>query len=235
MGTILTVRKIKSELRELSDPKRKAFLPSFFKTEKGGYGEGDKFLGTPVPAVRKVASKYKEIDMKDIETLLYSPWHEERFLSWVIILNKYEKSENKEYWYNFALKHISQLNNWDLVDIISPRLMGDYLYNKSEKQFILWSDHKSLWVRRIAILSTWPRIKEKEFNITLRLAKKYLNDPEDLIHKATGWMLREVGKKDETQLLNFMDKHHKDMPRIMVSYALEKVSKGKKKKYMINN
>tara|TARA_B100000586_G_scaffold269995_1_gene251047 strand:- start:5 stop:700 length:696 start_codon:yes stop_codon:yes gene_type:complete len=230
----LSLNNIKSELRAYSDPKRKAFSPSFFKTGKGEYGEGDKFIGVTAPNIRKIAKKYNDIDEKDIQKLLYSSWHEERFCAWVIVIDRYEKSGNKSYWYNFALNNISQLNNWDLVDMIAPRIVGDYLIDKPQKQFLTWSNNSSLWIRRIAMIATFPKIKQNEFSLTLKLSKKYLTDSEDLIHKATGWMLREIGKRDEEQLLKFMDDNHKDMPRIMVSYALEKISKEKKKRYRLN-
>lgn len=229
----MTIRKIKSELRAYSDPKRKAFSPSFFKTGKGEYGEGDKFIGVTAPNIREIAKKYNDIDKKDIQKLLYSPWHEERFCAWVIVISRYEKSGDKGYWYRFAVNNISQLNNWDLVDMVAPRLIGDYLIDKSQKQFLTWSSHPSLWIRRIAMMATFPRIKQSDFLLTLKLSKKYLTDSEDLIHKATGWMLREVGKRDERELIKFMDDNHREMPRIMVSYALEKISAEKKKKYRL--
>lgn len=229
----MTIRKIKSELRAHSDPKRKAFSPSFFKTGKGEYGEGDKFIGVTAPNIREIAKKYNDIDKKDIQKLLYSPWHEERFCAWVIVISRYEKSGDKGYWYRFVVNNISQLNNWDLVDMVAPRLIGDYLIDKSQKQFLTWSSHPSLWIRRIAMMATFPRIKQSDFLLTLKLSKKYLTDSEDLIHKATGWMLREVGKRDERELIKFMDDNHREMPRIMVSYALEKISAEKKKKYRL--
>jgi len=229
----LTIRKIKSELRAYSDPKRKAFSPSFFKTGKGEYGEGDKFIGVTAPNIREIAKKYNDIDKKDIQKLLFSPWHEERFCAWVIVISRYEKSGDKGYWYRFAVNNISQLNNWDLVDMVAPRLIGDYLIDKSQKQFLTWSSHPSLWIRRIAMMATFPRIKQSDFLLTLKLSKKYLTDSEDLIHKASGWMLREVGKRDERELIKFMDDNHREMPRIMVSYALEKISAEKKKKYRL--
>ena len=229
----MTIRKIKSELRAYSDPKRKAFSPSFFKTGKGEYGEGDKFIGVTAPNIREIAKKYNDIDKKDIQKLLFSPWHEERFCAWVIVISRYEKSGDKGYWYRFAVNNISQLNNWDLVDMVAPRLIGDYLIDKSQKQFLTWSSHSSLWIRRIAMMATFPRIKQSDFLLTLKLSKKYLTDSEDLIHKATGWMLREVGKRDERELIKFMDDNHREMPRIMVSYALEKISAEKKKKYRL--
>ncbi len=229
----MTIRKIKSELRAYSDPKRKAFSPSFFKTGKGEYGEGDKFIGVTAPNIREIAKKYNDIDKKDIQKLLFSPWHEERFCAWVIVISRYEKSGDKGYWYRFAVNNISQLNNWDLVDMVAPRLIGDYLIDKSQKQFLTWSSHPSLWIRRIAMMATFPRIKQSDFLLTLKLSKKYLTDSEDLIHKASGWMLREVGKRDERELIKFMDDNHREMPRIMVSYALEKISAEKKKKYRL--
>ena len=229
----MSLNKIKSELRAYSDPKRKAFSPSFMKAGKGEYAEGDKFIGVTVPNARKTAKKYNDIDEKDIEKLLHSPWHEERFIAWVIVITRYEKSGDKGYWYSFAVNNILQLNHWDLVDMVAPRLIGDYLIDKPQKQFLTWSSHSSLWIRRIAMIATFPRIKQNDFSLTLKLSRKYLTDSEDLIHKATGWMLREIGKRDEKELIMFMDENHREMPRIMVSYALEKISVEKKKKYRL--
>ena len=229
----MSLNKIKSELRAYSDPKRKAFSPSFMKAGKGEYAEGDKFIGITVPNARKIAKKYNDINEKDIEKLLHSPWHEERFIAWVIVITRYEKSGDKEYWYSFAVNNISQLNHWDLVDMVAPRLIGDYLIDKPQKQFLTWSSHSSLWIRRIAMIATFPRIKQNNFSLTLKLSRKYLTDSKDLIHKATGWMLREIGKRDEKELIMFMDENHRVMPRIMVSYALEKISSEKKKKYRL--
>ena len=229
----MSLNKIKSELRAYSDPKRKAFSPSFMKAGKGEYAEGDKFIGVTVPNARKIAKKYNDIDEKDIEKLLHSPWHEERFIAWVIVITRYEKSGDRGYWYSFAVNNISQLNHWDLVDMVAPRLIGDYLIDKPQKQFLTWSSHSSLWIRRIAMIATFPRIKQNDFSLTLKLSRKYLTDSEDLIHKATGWMLREIGKRDEKELIMFMDENHRVMPRIMVSYALEKISAEKKKKYRL--
>ena len=231
----LTYNQVNKELRKLSNEEKRKFLPKFFKTGKGEYGEGDKFLGVVVPDIKEVAAKHSSIEKKEITKLLYSQWHEERFCGWLIVLNNFNKSKNKQEWYQFTLKNIKQINNWDLVDKIAPSLIGIHLEKKPQKQFLEWSSSSSLWVRRIAIMSTWPKIKNNEFNLTLKLAKKYLKDPEDLIHKATGWMLREIGKRDEEILLDFMKKNHKNMPRIMVSYALERVDKEKKQQFMVKS
>ena len=231
----LTYNQVNKELRKLSNEDKRKFLPKFFKTGKGEYGEGDKFLGVVVPDIKEVAAQHSSIEKKEITKLLYSQWHEERFCGWLIVLNNFNKSKNKEEWYQFTLKNIKQINNWDLVDKIAPSLIGIHLEKKTQKQFLEWSSSSSLWVRRIAIMSTWPKIKNNEFNLTLKLAKQYLKDPEDLIHKATGWMLREIGKRDEEVLLHFMKKNHKNMPRIMVSYALERVDKEKKQQFMVKS
>ena len=232
---ILTISLLKKDLRKYINEEKKEFLPKFFKTGKGEYGEGDKFLGVVVPDIAKVANKYSDITKEDIRKLLNSPWHEERFCGWLVVLNNFNKSKNKDEWYKFTVKNIKQLNNWDLVDKIAPNLIGKYLENKNSKQILEWSSNRSLWIRRIAILATWPKIKNNEFNLTLKIAKIYLSDSEDLIHKATGWMLREIGKRNEKVLLSFMNKNHKNMPRITVSYALERVNKKKKQQYMIKS
>ena len=232
---ILTISSLKKDLRKYINEEKKEFLPKFFKTGKGEYGEGDKFLGIVVPDIAKVAKKYSDLTKENIRKLLNSPWHEERFCGWLVVLNNFNKSDNKDEWYKFTIKNIKQLNNWDLVDKIAPNLIGKYLENKNSKQILEWSSNRSLWIRRIAILATWPKIKNNEFNLTLKIAKIYLSDSEDLIHKATGWMLREIGKRNEKVLLSFMNKNHKKMPRITVSYALERINKKKKQQYMIKS
>ena len=231
----MTISSLKKDLRKYINEEKKEFLPKFFKTGKGEYGEGDKFLGIVVPDIAKVAKKYSDLTKEDIRKLLNSPWHEERFCGWLVVLNNFNKSDKKDEWYKFTIKNIKQLNNWDLVDKIAPNLIGKYLENKNSKQILEWSSNRSLWIRRIAILATWPKIKNNEFNLTLKIAKIYLSDSEDLIHKATGWMLREIGKRNEKVLLSFMNKNHKNMPRITVSYALERINKKKKQQYMIKS
>ena len=226
---------LKKDLRKFANQEKKEFLPKFFKTGKGEYGEGDKFLGVVVPDITKIANNYSDLKKNELKKLLYSPWHEERYCGWLIVLNNFNSSDNKEEWYTFTIKNLNQLNNWDLVDKIAPNLIGKYLEKKNQNQFLEWSGSSSLWVRRIAILSTWPKIKNNEFTLTLKLAKKYINDSEDLIHKATGWMLREIGKRDEKKLLSFIKQNHKKMPRIMVSYALERVNREKKQQFMIKS
>jgi len=231
----MRVVSLKKDLRKYANQEKKEFLPKFFKTGKGEYGEGDKFLGVIVPEITKIANNYPDLKKNELKKLLYSPWHEERFCGWLIVLNKFNSSDNKEEWYTFTIKNLNQLNNWDLVDKIAPNLIGKYLEKKNQNQFLEWSGSSSLWIRRIAILATWPKIKNNEFTLTLKLAKKYINDSEDLIHKATGWMLREIGKRDEKKLLSFMKENHKKMPRIMVIYALERVNREKKQQFMLKS
>ena len=231
----MRVVSLKKDLRKFANQEKKEFLPKFFKTGKGEYGEGDKFLGVVVPDITKIVNNYPDLKKNEIKKLLHSPWHEERFCGWLVVLNNFNSSDNKEEWYTFTIKNLNQLNNWDLVDKIAPNLIGKYLEKKNQNQFLEWSGSSSLWIRRIAILATWPKIKHTEFTLTLRLAKKYINDSEDLIHKATGWMLREIGKRDEKKLLSFMKQNHKKMPRIMVSYALERVNREKKQQFMIKS
>jgi len=231
----VTASLVKKDLRKFINEEKRDFFPKFFKTGKGEYGEGDKFLGVVMPDITNVAKKYSNLKKEEIEKLLYSPWHEERMCGWVIVLNNFDKSDKKDEWYKFTIKNIKQLNGWDLVDKIAPNIIGKYLVNQDQKQILEWSNNNSLWIRRIAILASWSRIKKNEFNLTLKLAKIYINDTEDLIHKATGWMLREIGKRDEEILLSFMEKNHKNMPRIMVSYALEQIDKRKKQQFMIKS
>jgi len=231
----MRVVSLKKDLRKYANQEKKEFLPKFFKTGKGEYGEGDKFLGVIVPEITKIANNYPDLKKNELKKLLYSPWHEERFCGWLIVLNNFNSSDNKEEWYTFTIKNLNQLNNWDLVDKIAPNLIGKYLEKKNQNQFLEWSGSSSFWIRRIAILATWPKIKNNKFTLTLKLAKKYINDSEDLIHKATGWMLREIGKRDEKKLLSFMKENHKKMPRIMVIYALERLNREKKQQFMLKS
>ena len=218
----MSLSEFKTELRKSVNLEKKEFLPKFFKTGKGQYGEGDKFLGVVVPDIKKITKKYNtNLTDQDIEKLLYSEWHEERFAGWFLISTSYKKN-NKKY-YNFSKKHMKQLNSWDLVDMIAPKVIGEYLVLANEDLFIKWSNSRSLWIRRIAVMSTWPKIRNNEFEITFKIAKKYLKDPEDLIHKATGWMLREIAKRDQKSVVVFIKLNKFHMPRVILHYTTERM------------
>lgn len=227
---------LKQELSKLANPSQAKLLQRFFKTGKGEYGEGDIFLGIKVPEQRKLAKKSLALPLDEIKELIYSKIHEERLIGFLILTYNYPKSteEEKEKIFNFCIQHSKQMNNWDLVDLTAPRTIGEFLLSKSEEKPILYTFAKSenLWQRRISILSTFAFIREKQFQDSLALAELLLKDKHDLIHKAVGWMLREIGKRDNQTLINFLDKHSKQMPRTMLRYAIEKLPEDKRKEYL---
>lgn len=230
------IEKIKQELKKLTNPKKAKILARFFKTGKGEYGEGDRFLGVTVPEQRKVAKKYSETSLADLQKLLESRIHEHRMTALVILTLKFPKAndEFKKEIYNFYLKNTKRINNWDLVDISAPKIVGEYLLDKPEKRKILYklSKSKNLWERRVAIMATFAFIRNEDFKDTLKISKILLNDEHDLIHKAVGWMLREVGKIDQEKEEKFLKKHAGKMPRTMLRYAIEKVDERKRGFYL---
>ena len=236
---MITANKIKKRLRSKASAKKAADLRWFFKTGPGEYGDGDKFLGVVVPNIRAAIKDCREISFGELPKLFNSPFHEERLAGALILVNNFTKAgvaERKKI-YKFYIKNIPRINNWDLVDLSAPTIVGGYLLGTSskEKQRVLaeLSNSKNMWERRVAILATFLFIREGKFNETLRLAKKYLADEEDLMHKATGWMLREVGKRDVKILKKFLEQHADIMPRTMLRYAIEKFSPAERK-YFLN-
>ena len=223
--------KITRALREQSDDEKKKVLPRFFKTGKGEYGEGDKFMGVTVPLTRSVAKKFKDCSMDVVENLLESEWHECRLCALLILREKFRHSDTETT--KFYLDHSKGINNWDLVDLSAPYILGEYLVKKEDRS-ILYSlaASDSMWEQRIAIVSTLMLIRNNQFEDTVRLAEMLMSSREDLILKALGWMLREVGKKDETTLLKFLDSYNKKMPRTMLRYSIEKLSPQLRKAYM---
>ncbi len=238
------LKQIKQDLQKLANKEKAWILQRFFKTGKGQYGEGDIFLGIVVPEQRKIAKKYSELTLTDIQKLLNSKAHEHRLTSLYILIDKYKKADekNKEKIYQFYLSNTKQINNWDLVDLSAPNIIGDYLLNnhaqtcgktdKSRKILYKLVKSKNLWERRIAIISTFKFIRDNQFTDTLKISELLLTDTHDLIHKAVGWMLREVGKRDQQLLEKFLDKHIHKMPRIMLRYAIERFSENKIKSYL---
>ena len=225
---------IKNDLAQLSNPEQGKKLSRFFKTGKGQYGEGDLFLGIPVPEQRKVAKKYIDLSLNDIQKLLNSNTHEHRLTALLILIFKYKKAENsaKEQIFNFYLKNTKNINNWDLVDLSAPKIIGDYLVIKD--RFILYELAKSnsLWERRIAILSTFKFIANNDFKDALNILELLLHDKHDLIHKAAGWALREIGKRNQEVEERFLTKYCTQMPRTMLRYAVEKFDEKKRKFYL---
>lgn len=224
------INNIKKELKRYSDSKMAQKSKQFFKTGKGEYGEGDLFIGISVPKLRTIAKKFKEADFNNIETLLKSKIHEERLLGLLILVENFKN--NKEMVYNFYLKNINRANNWDLIDLSSYKIIGEYLFQKDRSILFELANSENLWKRRASIVSTYTFIKNNDFKDTLKISELLINDKEDLIQKAVGWMLREVGKKDVEILEKFLNKNFKKMPRTMLRYSIEKLSVEKRKYYM---
>ncbi len=225
---------LKKELKRLSNSKQAEILQGFFKTGKGEYGEGDIFLGVKVPEQRKIVSKFEKLSLEDLEKLLSSKIHEYRMSALLILIRQYERAdeEYKKEIFNFYLRNTKNINNWDLVDISAPKIVGDYLLNKPRDILYKLAKSENLWERRIAIISTFAFIRNNEFTDTLKISRILLLDKHDLIHKAVGWMLREVGKRDQKIEEEFLKKYYLKMPRVMLRYAIEKFEERKRKFYL---
>lgn len=223
------------DLQEVAKEEKISKFQSFFKTGKGEYGEGDIFIGISVPENRKVAKKHKGATFEQIQELLDSKVHEHRLCGLLIMVDQYQKgSEDKRRKiFEFYIKNISKVNNWDLVDSSADKIIGAHIFQKDKKLIYELVQSKNLWERRIAIISTFYFIKKRQFQDTLKIAEILLNDEEDLIHKAVGWMLREMGKKGGMEkLIEFLDKNSQKMPRTMLRYSIEKLDEKQRKKYM---
>lgn len=223
---------IQKDLRQLADPKKAAFVARYFKTGKGEYGEGDIFLGLTVPQTRSIAKKYSNLSLLDIQKLLDSKIHEMRQAGLMILCYQFLRTVEKEKIYNFYISNISRINNWDLIDGSAPVIVGGYLIDKPKEILYTLAKSKNMWERRIAILATQAFIRNDEFHETLKIAEMLLHDEHDLLHKAVGWMLREIGNKDRKAEELFLQKHYKIMPRTMLRYAIEKFPPNKKLFYM---
>jgi len=224
---------LRKDLKKLENKKKAVVYARFFKTGKGQYGEGDLFLGLTVPQSRKIAIKYEELSYPDIETLLKSPYHEERLIALLILVYRFEKKElEQRRVYDFYLRHAKLVNNWDLVDLSSDKIVGGYLIDKPRDVLYKLANSKNLWERRIAMIACYNFIKNKEFEEGLRVAEILINDEADLIQKAVGWMLREIGKRDEKTLKTFLNSHAPTMPRTSLRYAIERFPRGVRSKYL---
>lgn len=228
------LKNIINELHSYSRPEDAQVLQSFFKTGPGEYGEGDIFIGVKMPFIRKVASNCLALPLADILTLLKRDIHEERMLALVIMTLQYTKGDDKTrsalhqaYW-----SHTKYINNWDLIDISAPHLVGKHLLGRSRRKLYSFASSKDLWKRRIAIVSTLSFIKCGHYDDTLAISRILLKDREDLMHKATGWMLREVGKKNRDVLNSFLNNYYQQMPRTMLRYAIEKHSPEERSHYL---
>ncbi len=220
------------EIQAEANPEQAKILQRFFKTGQGEYGEGYIFLGIKVPVIRILAKKYNDLLLDDIQTLLASKIQEYQQIGLHILINKYEKAEDKKEIFEFYLINTKNINSWGLVDLSAPKIVGDFLLDKERNKLYELANSENLWEKRIAIVSTWRFIRENEFEDTLKISEILLNDSHDLIHKAVGWMLREVGKKDVEVLEKFLSEHYKKMPRTMLRYSIEKFDGEKRKKYL---
>ena len=230
-----------NELKALANPSRAFGLQKFFQTAKGQYGEGDVFLGLTVPEVRKVAAKYKDLSFPEIEKLTSSRFHEFRLCGLVILTLQFKSSKDPldhQKIFNFYMKQAKAgyVNNWDLVDVTAP-ILGAYLVGQKDPYPFLekLSRSKSLWDRRLAIIFTFAFIRAGELDPTIEISQRLLKDDHDLIHKAVGWMLREVGKRDIQILREFLNENSQEMPRTMLRYAIEKLSETERRKWLINS
>ncbi len=214
-----------------SDEEKKIVLPRFFKTGKGQYGEGDIFLGVTVPNIREVAKEFKDINIDIIEKLIHSPWHEMRMCALLILVNNSKKEVTKDT-FEFYLSQTKYINNWDLVDLSAPQIVGKFLLNKERDIIYRLAESDLLWDNRIAIVSTLTFIRNNDLDDTYKLSLKMMNHKHDLVHKAIGWMLREAGKRDAKRLYNFVMEYKNIMPRTMLRYSIEKFDKKTRNELM---
>jgi 3-methyladenine DNA glycosylase AlkD len=228
------IKDVEGELKKLANPEKANILSGFFKTGRGEYGEGDLFLGITVPEQRKIAKRYSGLSLKDIRKLLSNRIHEYRFVALLILICQYEKADERKEKeiFDFYLTHTKHVNNWDLVDLSAPKIVGDYLLDNDRA--ILYKLGKSdiLWEKRIAIMATFTFIRNNQFEDTFRISEILLHDPHDLIQKAVGWMLRETGKRNQAQEEAFLMKYCSEMPRTMLRYAVERFDEQKRISYL---
>jgi 3-methyladenine DNA glycosylase AlkD len=222
------------DLQSLANAEDARFLQRFFKTGKGEYGEGDVFLGIRVPQTRSVAKKYRELPLPEVRKLLRARDHEARLLAVIILTLQYARADEQQRAaiFDLYLANTKHINNWDIVDVSAPRIVGAHLHGRSTRLLDELAASSNLWERRIAILATAYFIQQGDFRATLRIARRLLRDEHDLIHKAMGWMLREVGKQDVAVLRTFLREHHRLMPRVMLRYALERLEPSERAKFM---
>jgi 3-methyladenine DNA glycosylase AlkD len=224
------------EILSVANPEKAQFLQGFFKTGKGEYAEGDVMLGVVVPLTRNIVKRSSKLPLNEIQILIDSKYHEVRLAGFLFLVKQFKKAkeEERKEIFDFYLKNAHKANNWDLVDITCRDIIGLYLLDKEEGRGVLHrlAERNNLWEQRIAIVSTWTFIKYKQFTDTLVIAEKLLNHKHDLMHKAVGWMLREVGKKDKAVLVDFLEKHHKKMPRTSLRYAIEHFSTEERSYFM---
>ena len=230
--------KARGEIRALANKQIAKNSLRFFKTGKGEYGHGDLFLGVKVPKIRLIAKKHTDTSITEMKKLICSKYHEERLLGLIILVNKYSKNKDRKtrnQLYKIYVSSFKYINNWDLVDVTCPHVIGKHLMDKDRSILYSWAKSDDLWAKRIAIVSTHWFIRKNDLQDTFKIAEMLLNDEHDLIHKAAGWMLREAGKKDLEKEEIFLKKHYKTMPRTMLRYAIERFPEPKRQRYLKGN
>lgn len=227
------LRKLQKDVKKMADPKRAKLSAGYFKTGVGEYGFGDVFLGLTVPDCRILALKYKELSLDEVAVLLHSEIHEERLIALLILVFQFENDEMMQRRiYEFYLKNTKFINNWDLVDLSAPKIVGGYLKDKPKAILHKLAKSSSVWERRISVLATFAFIKEGDFEHSISIAEELLLDEDDLIQKAVGWMLRELGKKDEKVEVQFLKKYYKQMGRVALRYSIERFPEDLRNKYL---
>ena len=230
------LKELKDELSRFADKDKISHYERFFKTAPGQYGAFDKFLGVNVPTLRKLSKTFQSLSFIDLRRILNSKFHEERLLSLFILVLKFNKAqtlEMKREIFEFYVDNLNCVNNWDLVDASSYQILGAYLFGRGDRLQIKLSQSENLWHRRIAIISTFYEIKRNDFSLALKLSQALLNDPHDLLHKAVGWMMREIGKRDIKTLERFLEKFCEIMPAKMLRYATEHLSLNKRQYFLL--
>lgn len=230
----MTAKVLREKLHALADAGRVGDLQRFFKTGPGEYAEGDHFIGVRVPQIRKLVKAYPDIPLEEMEKLLQSEVHEERLMALLLMVQRYQQGDGKvrKKLYQLYLGSTKYINNWDLIDVTAKNIVGAWLEDKSRKPLYKLARSKSLWERRIAILATFRYIPANDFDDCLKLAQMLLKDEHDLIHKAVGWMLREVGKQDRAVEEAFLQQHYQSMPRTMLRYAIERFPEKRRQAYL---
>ena len=234
MATAVALRSVRRDIKKLARPERAKINKWFFKTGPGEYGAGDRFLGVTVPQLRTLAREYRDMPLKYVVMLLRSPWHEERLLALLILVGQYVRADarTRQEIHQLYLRNTKSINNWDLVDSSAAQIVGAHLETGDRRVLRRLARSKSVWERRIAMIATYHYIRRKDFKDALAIAALLRRDEHDLIHKAVGWMLREIGKRDRRAEERFLRKHARRMPRIMLRYAVEKFPPPLRRKYM---
>lgn len=230
----MSLEELRQTIKKSANPAQAKILSRFFKTGRGEYGEGDEFLGIKVPISRSIAKQFKDLTLTELQALLNSPIHEERLIALFILIEHFKKADEhtKKIIFNFYLRNTKRVNNWDLVDLSAERIIGVYLLDKDKSMLFKLARSKNLWERRIAIMSTFHFIKNGNYETTLAIADMLLKDEHDLIHKAVGWMLREIGNRNLKVEETYLEKHYKIMPRTMLRYAIEKFPEKIRQAYL---